>query len=170
MVPGEGSRPLGDRPKEALFNILGPLIAQARFLDLFAGTGSVGIEALSRGAAAAVFIDNSSAAIRTVRANLDHTHLSDRSRVIQGDSFQYLERPSPKPFDLIFVAPPQYRGLWIKTLKSLDRRPEWLNPDGSVIVQIDPNEYVELALENLVQIDRRKYGATLLVFYERPGD
>ncbi len=90
--------------------------------------------------------------------------------MIQGDSFQYLERPSPKPFDLIFVAPPQYRGLWIKTLKSLDRRPEWLNPDGSVIVQIDPNEYVELALENLVQIDRRKYGATLLVFYERPGD
>jgi 16S rRNA (guanine966-N2)-methyltransferase len=170
-VPGDVTRPITDRVKEALFSILGDFVVSARVLDLFAGTGAVGIEALSRGAARAVFIDNSSAALRTVRANLEHTRLADRADVLRADAFKFLTGPIVSSFDLIYVAPPQYRGLWANVLQALDAHPAWLstNPEadsGVVVAQIHPREYQDLPLENLVEYDQRKYGSTLLCFYE----
>lgn len=165
-VPGSGTRPITDRAKSALFSILGADVVGCRFLDLFAGTGSVGIEALSRGAAEAVFVEKSRTALRTVRTNLAHTGLTEESRVERADVFEFLARP-PTPFDYAYVAPPQYRGLWVDTLRALDRQTGWLYEDGWVIVQIHPREYEELPLKTLVQFDQRTYGSVMLCFYRR---
>jgi 16S rRNA (guanine966-N2)-methyltransferase len=164
MVPGAATRPVGDRVKEALFSILGGRVVDARFLDLYAGTGSVGIEALSRGARSAVFVDRQRQAVRTILDNLTHTGLKDRSQVVRGDAFAFLRRGDLEPFDLIYVAPPQYKGLWAKTLLALEEA-SLLAPEGLVIVQIHPKEYEELELRSLELIDQRKYGSTLLCFY-----
>ena len=170
MVPGGGVRPIGDRVKESLFNIIGADIRGARFLDLFAGTGSVGIEALSRGAERVVFIDENRKAIETVRENLEHTGLQEEAAVDQRDAFQFLRhQPLMDPFDYVFVAPPQYKGMWIKGVRAVDDNLAWLNPDAWVIAQIDPDEYEEMELDSLVEFDKRQYGNTLLVFYEWPG-
>jgi 16S rRNA (guanine966-N2)-methyltransferase len=167
-VPGEGTRPISDRVKEALFNVLGAWIVDARVLDLFAGTGSVGIEALSRGAREVLFVDKAPRAVRTVRDNLKRTRLDGlHARVLKADAFHVLATAPEEPFDLIYVAPPQYRGLWARAVQMIDERSEWLAEDGLVVVQLFPKEYEPLELRSLVPTDERRYGSTLLVFYER---
>jgi len=109
LAPGQGTRPLADRVKEAAFGILAPDLADARFLDLFAGSGAAGIEALSRGAAAAVLVEHDAGAIRTIGENLRRTGLADRATVVRMDVLRYLgrlEEPPPDPFDVAFVDPP----------------------------------------------------------------
>ncbi len=179
-VPGDSTRPIMDRVKENLFNLLRDEIADLRWLDLFAGTGQVGIEALSRGAAEVVFIDTVQVAIRTIEANLRHTQLAENGIVIRSDAFAYLKRggkrlvPSSdyfqsaewEPFDLIYVAPPQYQRLWVQALQQIDKTTsDLLTEDGIVVVQIDPKESEELTLKNLSIYDQRKYGNTLLIFF-----
>ncbi len=170
MPPGEETRPVMDRVKEAVFNILADDIVEATFLDLFAGSGSVGIEALSRGAARATFVESSAAAVRTIQANLAATGLAGQARVVRSDVFIYLHNNPREGFDLIYIAPPQYHNLWAETLQALDERPGWVNPDGAAIVQIDPREFAELTLEHFVLGDQRKYGNTLICFYERQAE
>ncbi|MBI3761313.1 MAG: 16S rRNA (guanine(966)-N(2))-methyltransferase RsmD [Chloroflexi bacterium] len=170
MVPGEGTRPVGDKVKQALFNILGADIEGATFLDLFAGTGSVGIEALSRGAARAVFVESDRMAAKIIGDNLAYTGLADRAQVVRGDAFRFLGGARREAFDFVYIAPPQYADLWRLILSALDAHPDWLNPDGMAIAQINPVEYNELSLTALRFFDQRKYGSTLLCFYEKPGD
>ena len=166
-VPGGGTRPITDRAKSALFNIIGNDIIGCRFLDLFAGTGQVGIEALSRGATEAVFVERAGAALRTIRENLAHTRLEARARVVRADVFDFLatQVEPAEPFDYVYIAPPQYRGLWVRTLRALDARPGWLTDDGWTVAQIHPREYEELALEYLALFDQRTYGSVMLCFY-----
>ena len=163
-VPGQGTRPITDRAKSALFSILGTDVVGSLFLDLFAGAGGVGIEALSRGAAEVVFVEKSKMALRTIRENLTHTGLTQVGRIERADVFEYLTR-LPTPFDYVYVAPPQYRGLWADTLFTLDQQPDWLGEDGWVIVQIHPREYTALSLKTLAQFDQRTYGSVTLCFY-----
>ena len=170
MVPGNQARPIRDQVKEALFNILGPALHDSNFSDLFAGTGSVGIEALSRGAAHATFVEQHPAALQTIRENLELTALMDRAKLIQADVFEWINRQSGGSHDFAYVAPPQSFKLWSKAVRLLDREPQRLNPDAWVIAQINPREYRPLELETLVEFDRRTYGRTQLVFYERPGE
>jgi 16S rRNA (guanine966-N2)-methyltransferase len=170
LVPGEGTRPIMDRVKEALFNILGDNIRGATFLDLFAGTGSVGIEALSRGANRAVFVENAGLAINIIQENLKATKLTDRAQIVRADVFDYLKKASLEPFEYVYIAPPQYKGIWKKTLLALDTNPVHVQPDGIVIVQIDPQEEEAVSLQTLIQFDERRYGKTLLRFFERPGE
>lgn len=166
-VPGESTRPITDRVKESLFNILADWVIGTRWLDLFAGTGQVGIEALSRGAESAVFVDNTREAILTIRSNLAHTRLEQQAEIRHQDAFDYLNTKSPMSFDVIYVAPPQYKKLWIEVLQLIDRQASlFLDEDGTVIVQINPKEFVSLNLQHLNLVDRRKYGNTLLGFYE----
>jgi 16S rRNA (guanine966-N2)-methyltransferase len=166
-VPGDGTRPITDRAKEALFAILQGDIPAARVLDLFAGTGSVGIEALSRGAAWCDFVDGAQAAVRTIDGNLAHTDLAQRARVIRRDVFALLAGRPDEAYDLVYVAPPQYRGLWSRTLAALDTRPDWLADDAIVVAQIHPREDVPVRLAHLCEFDRRRYGGVLLLFYAR---
>lgn len=169
-VPGEETRPITDRVKEALFNILRQDLPGSSFLDLFAGTGSVGIEALSQGAAFARFLDLQPTAIETVGQNLESTRLSEQADLQTADAFAYLSRSADRQFDYVFIAPPQYKKMWSRALRALDKNPYWLKNDAWVIVQIDPKEYEDLRLENLLEFDQRRYGNTLLVFYERTPD
>jgi 16S rRNA (guanine966-N2)-methyltransferase len=167
MAPGDSTRPITDRVKENLFNIYGPAVQGSRWLDLFAGTGQVGIEALSRGAAEVLFVDNAREAIRTIYDNLRHTGLTEGSTVLRQDAFAYLRQAANRRFDVIFVAPPQYKGIWSRVLAELDQEPEsHLAEDGVIIVQIDPNEYEEVTLQQLELVDQRRYGSTMLCFYE----
>jgi len=166
-VPGTITRPITDRVKEALFNILGTDLEDATFLDLFGGTGSVGIEALSRGATSVRFLDVHRDAINTIKTNLAHTHLESHAEVIHQDAFIFLKQPVDHQYQYIFIAPPQYKGLWLKTLQILDDFPDWLSEDAWVIVQIDPVENQEHTFKHFREFDRRRYGSTLLLFYER---
>jgi 16S rRNA (guanine966-N2)-methyltransferase len=173
-VPGQGTRPIADRVKESLFNILRWRVPGCHFLDLFAGTGSVGIEALSQGAERAVFVEKAPKAVRTVHENLRTTGLSRRARVIQEDVFRFLfmanQEVAPEDrFDVIYVAPPQYQDLWAKTLLALEEHPV-LAPDGIIVAQIFPKEYRALPLAKYVLTDQRTYGSTMLCFYEPPTD
>lgn len=171
MVPGDSTRPVMDRVKESLFNILGTWVRGSRWLDLFAGTGSIGIEALSRGAEYCLFLDLSRAAIRTIHENLSITDLADGADVVRADALSYLRGDIPdEVFEVVYVAPPQYKGIWRSALEMIDGRPDWLYPDGMVVVQIDPAEYEPVDLEHLVLFDQRTYGNTMLCFYERPGE
>ncbi len=163
-VPGEGTRPISDRVKESLFNILADQVADTLFLDLFAGTGSVGIEALSRGAQRAVFVELSRKAIATIKRNLATTSLGERAEVVCQDVFRYLERPQERWFDIVYVAPPQYRGLWARTLRALDKG-DLVAAHGLVIAQIHPKEYKPLELTQLYVVDQRRYGSTTLCFF-----
>jgi 16S rRNA (guanine966-N2)-methyltransferase len=166
-VPGDSTRPITDRTKESLFNILGGDIRGATFLDLFAGTGSVGIEALSRGALFVRFVDKNQNAIHTIHANLKLTETAERAEVMRIDSFQLLQNEPDRLFDYVYIAPPQYKELWKRALILLDDHPGWLSPDAWVIVQIHPVEYATMNLKNLAEFDQRRYGSTILVFYDR---
>jgi len=163
---GTATRPITDRVKENLFNILGARVVDANVLDLFAGAGSVGIEALSRGARAATFVELDRAALQAIRANLELTRLSARAKIVRLDVFKFIRGAHPEKFDLIYVAPPQYKGLWSETLKTLDSR-DLLAPDGIIVAQIHPKEYNEIALTQFELYDQRKYGNTVLCFYRR---
>jgi 16S rRNA (guanine(966)-N(2))-methyltransferase RsmD len=168
-VPGDTTRPVSDRVKAALFSILESqgAVGDSRWLDLFGGTGAVGIEALSRGAAQVVFVERNSRAVQVIGQNLRNTGLAQGARVVRGDAFAYLARPDLTPFDVIYIAPPQYQGLWRQALLAVDARPELLTDRGQAIVQIHPKEdEPELALANLERYDQRRYGSTCLAFYE----
>lgn len=168
MVPGDSTRPITDRAKEALFSIIGTWIVDTRVLDLFGGTGAVGIEALSRGAHYAQFVDADRRAVETIQANLKHCQLEAQAAVERHDAFTWLDRYRGRPFDLIYVAPPQYKDLWSKALLRIDSLPDLLTEFGSVIVQIHPREDAPLALTRLQEYDRRRYGSTLILFYATP--
>lgn len=165
-VPGDITRPITDRVKEALFNILGPEVEDSSWLDLFAGTGSVGIEALSRGASFVRLNDLHRQAINVLQANLKHTRLETNAEVTHQDAFALLKKIPDHRFDYIYIAPPQYKGMWKKALQALDQNPGWLSDESWIIVQIDPVEYEPVELRCLTEFDKRKYGSTLLVFYE----
>jgi 16S rRNA (guanine966-N2)-methyltransferase len=168
-VPGSGTRPILDRVKTALFDILRPELENKTVLDMFAGTGQIGIEALSQGARSCIFLDTSALAIDTIKKNLANTDLSELSEVRHTDAFTYI-RGTRKAFDLIIIAPPQYKGMWIDAMHALAERPDLVAKNGLILVQIDPREYEPLTLEAFEEEQQRKYGATLLVFYRKKGE
>lgn len=167
-VPGKSTRPITDRVKEALFNILGPSVYDTAWLDLFGGTGAVGIEALSRGADSVVFTEINYRAYKTILQNLEATGLADYATVLKMDAFTYLNGEAQEAFDVIYVAPPQYQGIWIKAMQALDDNPDWVHPDGTIIVQIHPKEYdANVDYAKFEEFDQRNYGDTRLIFYRR---
>ena len=133
--PGMDTRPTTDRTKETLFNILQPEIGGARFLDLFSGSGAIGIEALSRGAAFAVFVEKDRAAAECIKKNLAFTKLGDNGQILRKDvgaALKSLEKG--EPFDLIFMDPPYGRGLERQVLEYLAHS-SLLAEEGMVVVE-----------------------------------
>ena len=133
--PGMDTRPTTDRTKETLFNILQPEIGGARFLDLFSGSGAIGIEALSRGAAFAVFVEKDRAAAECIRKNLAFTKLGDNGQILRKDvgaALKSLEKG--EPFDLIFMDPPYGRGLERQVLEYMAHS-SLLAEEGTVVVE-----------------------------------
>jgi 16S rRNA (guanine966-N2)-methyltransferase len=166
-VPGDTTRPVMDRVKEALFNILAGDVIDSNWWDLFGGTGAIGIEALSRGALFVRFSDLNRVPVETIKENVEHCGFGKQSEIRKGDAFGMLSAKADRQFEYIYIAPPQYQGIWSKALKLADENIGWLTEDGTVIVQIDPTEYEEVELKNLEETEQRKYGSTLIVFYDR---
>ena len=161
--PGAATRPITDRAKESLFNILSTRVRGANVLDLFAGAGSVGIEALSRGARAATFVELDREALRAIRDNLTLTRLAEHGRIVRMDVFKFVRGEVGK-YDLIYVAPPQYHELWAEALEALDGL-ALLSPAGVLVAQIHPKEFHAVDLKTFELFDSRKYGSTMLCFY-----
>jgi 16S rRNA (guanine(966)-N(2))-methyltransferase RsmD len=167
-VPGKSTRPITDQVKEALFNIIGFDVAGKYFLDLFGGTGAVGIEALSRGAEHAVFLEINYHAVKVIQKNLENTQLAPYATVLKKDAFIFLRDTPTQTFEYAYIAPPQYKSIWEKAMQALDENPNWVGPGETVIVQIHPKEFIEdINYANFREFDRRSYGDTLLIFYER---
>ena len=166
-VSGDTARPITDRVKEALFNIIAGDVLDSNWWDLFAGTGAVGIEALSRGAAFVRFSDSNRAPIETIKFNIEHCGFKSQAEIRRADAFTFLASAPDRNFEYIYIAPPQYQEMWSKAVELTDKNIGWLAEDGWVIAQIGPKEYKSLGLDTLEEFEQRKYGSTLLVFYER---
>jgi 16S rRNA (guanine966-N2)-methyltransferase len=168
-VEGDTTRPITDRAKESLFNVLAGDVIDSNWWDLFAGTGAVGIEALSRGATSVRFSDMNKEPIEIIKFNVEHCGFAGQSEIRRADAFAYLAAQPDRKFEYVYIAPPQYKEMWIKALELLDNNIGWLADDGWVIAQIAPREYrtSAVSLNNLEEFEQRQYGNTLLVFYQR---
>ena len=167
---GQNMRPTAARVKEALFNILPHDLSGARVLDLFAGTGNLTIEALSRGAAAATLVDSSFEAGKTIRENLRRLQLTDRARVWimpAARALRLLARHGDS-FDMIFLDPPYNRQWMDRTLKIIARE-RLLGGSGMVIAEHSIREDVEPSYDSLALHDQRRYGTTLVSFFKQAG-
>lgn len=158
-------RPTTDRVKESMFNIIQDWVYDSQVLDLFAGSGALGIEALSRGAKEAVFCDKSLDSIKIIKSNIEKARMVDRSHLLNCDFKKCLSDMEVKgqTFDLIFVDPPYYRGLFEDVLETI-RACNILNKDGIVIVEHDASTSIG-QIKGLDVFKEKKYGITMLTFY-----
>ena len=167
MTPaGTNTRPTTDRIKETLFNMLQPHLAGRDFLDLFAGSGGIGIEALSRGARYACFADSSRDAIECIKTNLTHTHLADRATVYPMDAMAAIARMhnEKRKFDIVFLDPPYGKGLELQALAAM-RRCGVLAEDATVIVETSADSDPEALAAAGYRIERLKdYNTNRQVF------
>ena len=167
-LEGMETRPTTDRVKEGLFSALQFDIEGRRVLDLFAGTGQLGIECLSRGAVSAVFVDRRADAVKLIRENLKVTELTDRAKVISGDSMEYLKGLREK-FDLIFLDPPYEAGLLEPAIAQIAKF-DILAPHG-IIVAEHPVEKAMPALAEPYRIHKTyRYGKIALTLYRRSAN
>lgn len=163
-----GIRPMRDFVRSALFNILYDFVPDAEFLDLFCGTGSVGLEALSRGAKSCVFVDRAPGACGIVRRNLERLDFLDQGRVMEGDALSMIDDLARKgrKFGLVFVGPPYYHELVPQALGALSTG-RMLIDDFVVIAEIHQSETADDAYGVLQRVDTRRYGDNQLLFYRR---
>ena len=173
-APGEGTRPLGDRVKQTLFAILEPDLRDAVVLDLCAGSGAAGIEALSRGAARAAFVERDSAAIAVIRDNLARTNLAgNRARLVEADAVRYLAGAGPAadgPFSLVIVDPPYADAALLRRLLEAlggDREARLLAPRARVIAKHFWRDRPPAVVGLLASERDRRFGETGLTFYRR---
>jgi 16S rRNA (guanine966-N2)-methyltransferase len=164
---GEGDelRPTSAKVREAVFNILAPWISGARFLDLFAGTGAVGIEALSRGAAHVVFVDNNTQRCSIIIDLLEKFGLAARAAVVKADAATFLEKSSSQPFDIIFIDPPYVSDELEKALQFIDNS-NIIAENGIVIAEHSSKKTLSLPLMNLGVKKNYRYGDTALTLFE----
>jgi len=161
------TRPTLDRVKESVFNILIPYMADSKVLDLFSGSGNLGIEALSRGASKAVFVDQSRYCTGIIRKNLENVKFMDRAGILTMPverAIPFLAREGEK-FDIIFMDPPYNMNFIVKTLQLLDDF-DIINKDGIIACEHQKNEIAPDELGRLVKVKDRTYGDTLYSFYE----
>jgi 16S rRNA (guanine966-N2)-methyltransferase len=157
-----GTRPITDRVKETLFAILGERVPDARVLDLYAGTGAIGIEALSRGAASADFVEGHRAAADSLRANLAATRLTDDARVHEAGVESYLRAPTDGPWDIVVLDPPYEVRAIVAPLRALLPH---LAPGAVVVVKHFWRTEVP-SVDHLVSVRQRRFGETMLTFLE----
>jgi 16S rRNA (guanine966-N2)-methyltransferase len=167
---GTGTRPLSDRVKQTLFAILEPDLPDARVLDLFAGSGAAGIEALSRGAAAATFVESGAEAIRAITENLGRVHLPDLGRVVRSDVPRWLagDAVAAGPFDIVFADPPYAEPeALVRVLETLGSSPGLLAPGARVIAKHFWRDSPPATVGLLASDRERRFGETALTFYRR---
>lgn len=156
---GLKTRPTSEKLRQAVFNICQHQIEKAHFLDLFAGSGAMGIEALSRGASSATFIENDRSALKAIRENLNALDLSPLATVLAGDVLETVKTLKGKTFDLIYIDPPYEKGLPIQTLHLIDTL-QLLSPRG--ILFVEERSLESISLMHLELKKKRKAGSTFL--------
>ena len=161
---GRGTRPTPERVREALFSILGD-VGGARVLDLYAGSGALALEALSRGAASATFVDSSAAAVAAIRRNLDELGLEGEVRRQRACAFLGRALEDARQYDLVFLDPP-YRHATVLSRELSESIAPVLAPGARVIAESDPR--APLVLEGLSLLDERRYGDTMIRIYLGP--
>lgn len=176
-LKGLALRPTSDRLRETLFNVLGPLLSGSRFLDLFAGTGAVGIEAISRGASEVVFIENHAPAAALIRKNLDSLGVRSRATVLGVDALRGLEtlaasrKSGGSPFDFVFLDPPYAAAEEYTSVLRFLGAASFLAPDTIVIAEHRHNFELPARAGALIRYRVLKQGDAALSFYrQQPGD
>lgn len=162
-LEGDSVRPTSEKVKEAVFSIIQFEIEGRRVLDLFAGSGQMGIEALSRGAAACVFVDSGKDAVKIIKHNLEHTGLGGNASVMQTDVFSFL-RTSRQTFDIVFLDPPYAQGYIPKVLPPAA---ESVNEGGVIICEAPFGEELPETAGDMGLYRSYKYGKTSITVYRR---
>ena len=167
LKPPEGmlTRPTADRVKEALFSIIQFDVPAARVLDLFGGTGQLGIEALSRGAKSAVFVDQREESCRLIRENLKRTRLEQDARVVRSDYLDYLKR-CREQFDIIFLDPP-YAEVFLENALKCIAEIDILQSGGIIVAERPLGKDLPFEFEGFSRSKDYKYGKTLLTVYRK---
>lgn len=172
VAPGEGTRPFGDRVKQTLFAILDPSIRGARVLDLFAGSGAAGIEALSRGAALAVFLERDRDAVRVIGDNLRRTRLEERARVVRAEAVGWLraEESPVEPWTIAVVDPPYADERAMAAALGALGLPGVVDAAGWVVAKHFWKTALPARVGLLASARERRFGETALTFYRVAGE
>lgn len=165
-IESDATRPTKDMVKEALFSIIMTKTPDALFLDLFAGSGAIGIEALSRGAKKAYFSDNNIECIKIIQENLAKAKMLEDSIVLCEDYLNMLDKIKEVKFDIIFVDPPYNKGLGIKAIERISTY-DLLKIDGVLVYETDENEQIPNTIGRYERFKDKKYGRNVLNFYKR---
>ncbi len=162
---GQATRPTADRVKEALFSIVHFELPGASVLDLFGGTGQLGIEALSRGANRAVFVDSGEPACRLIRENLKRTKFDNRAKVVRSDYLSYLRQCSER-FNIVFLDPP-YAEVFLENALKMLTEIDILQSGGIIVAERPVGKALDLFFSGYTRSRDYKYGNTLLTLYRK---
>ena len=162
---GNATRPTADRVKEAMFSIIQFDLPTAKVLDLFAGTGQLGIEALSRGASAAVFVDERADACALVKENLERTKLADHTRIVRSDYMSYL-RTCKEKFDVIFLDPP-YAEVFLENSLKMITEIDILQSNGIIVTERPLGKELLFEIDGFLRSKDYKYGKTIVTIYRK---
>ncbi|MDR2610533.1 MAG: 16S rRNA (guanine(966)-N(2))-methyltransferase RsmD [Clostridiales Family XIII bacterium] len=163
---GDSVRPTADRVKEALFSMLSGFTRGAKVLDVFAGTGSLGIEALSRGADFCLFIENSAFAAETLKANLDELRIGREAQLERMDFRTAMARHAGFGADIVFIDPPYRSGLYAETMQSLVRY-DMIKRNGIAALESAGAGEADAAYDGFIMRKKKRYGKTFVTVYER---
>jgi len=167
-LEGENTRPTLDRVKESIFNIIQNEIEGAKVLDLFAGSGAIGLEFLSRGAEKAVLCDNSKEAINIIRKNIEKTHMEKHVQLINADFENCLEKIKNEQFDIIYLDPPYATNCIYRAIQKIIEL-DIAKKESLIIIETDDEQRIENEIKDTETkiVDKRKYGRATIIFLER---
>lgn len=167
-LQGDNTRPTLDRVKESIFNIIQKQIPEATVLDLFAGSGAIGLEMLSRGAKKAILCDKSKEAIGIIKKNIQKTHMEEKVELYNIDFKECIEKVSKEKFDIIYIDPPYETNFIEKSLEKIIEK-NIIQENGIIILETDDEKRIKKEIEkiNVAIIDERKYGRANIIFLSK---
>ena len=167
-LQGDNTRPTLDRVKESIFNIIQSQIPEATVLDLFAGSGAIGLEMLSRGAKKAILCDKSKEAIGIIKKNIQKTHMEEKVELYNIDFKECIEKVSKEKFDIIYIDPPYETNFIEKSLEKIIEK-NIIQENGIIILETDDEKRIKKEIEkiNVEIIDERKYGRANIIFLSK---
>lgn len=165
---GKNTRPTSDRVKQALFNIISKEIYGSKVLDLFSGTGNLGLEALSRGAEFCTFVENNNATYKILSSNIENLGFLSKSELYKGDAFNVLKilKKANKKYDIIFLDPPYSMELVEKSIKEISEL-MLLEEGGIIVSECDENDIIPERINDIKIFRSEKYGRTKIYFWDR---
>jgi 16S rRNA (guanine(966)-N(2))-methyltransferase RsmD len=166
ILKGKRYRPTMEQGRISLFNSLGEKISNSYFLDLFAGSGIVGLEALSLGARMVVFVENYLPAVKILRANVKSLGVEEKAEVFLSDVFSFLNKSPKEKFDIIFMDPPYSLGEKVNNLLELIEKNSWLKEDGILIIEHHKKAKIIQELKNLKLFQVKNFGETIFSYYK----